>query len=319
MPLLIVREDEQVDKPLKSPEAWLCTPIHHLGGANDEQGRENTDYKGPEVLAKNMKVWEDFVTARDIRSQLSAETLAKLQTAFSEDQLDGLAWGYVDCGLNINERSFESSWSSVRSGINLVLKIVAERNDGEQAEYVLIGDGDIAKRKAIEYLKTDVKRKKPSYKAITPEQFKGIGSDNIDNRIPGDAKIYRKMRHSMLPPNGEEYLRDPGAGNEAMKVLKQIYNYMDQHEARYGYIVNNEEIVFFRRQPYFWGHMSISPPIKHKVKADLDNGILNSKYVLFYFLHVIATDENKWRLPSCFLMVPKREISSRKVKKKKHI
>ena len=48
-----------------------------------------------------------------------------------------------------------------------------------------------------------------------------------------------------------------------------------------------------------WGHMDISPPIRHDVQADLDKEIINSKYVLFYFIHVIAMDESKWRLTSC--------------------
>lgn len=205
---------------------------------------------------------------------------------------------------------------------NFVLQIVGEEEQLDEAcvEYVVIGDGDIAKRKAPEYdhFDHDIKRKKVDYSShqhISPERYNEVGPFAIFNRIPGDAKIYRKIRHSMLPPNGKEFINDPTAKTEAKKVLRQIYNYMDQHEARYGYVVNNKEIVFFRREPYYWGRMHISPPVEHKVEADLENGILNSKYALFYFLHIIARDEKKWRLQSCLPMYLRHNQAGRKAKR----
>ena len=319
---LITIGDESSISQLKTPELWLCRPVNHLKEANHERG-ENSDYNGPDVLSENMKVWDDFVTAQDILSELSINTLKALKGAFTPMELEKFTWGDPVSGLNINEASFERAWASVTHGINLVLEIVSRRDqDAKDAEYVIIGDGDIAKRKAPEYAEKnfDVKRKKPDYashQALSADQYQEIGSHNIFNRIPGDAKIYRKIRHSMLPPNGEEFINNQEVRHEAMKVLKQIYNYMDQHEARYGYVVNNEEIVFLRRHPHHWGHMDISPPIKHQVETNLGRGILNSKYVLFYFLHVIAVDESKWRLASCLGEVPTRDLRARGSKTRK--
>ena len=56
----------------------------------------------------------------------------------------------------------------------------------------------------------------------------------------------------MLPPDGSGFhhsdtKKRAWARTEAIKVLTQIHDYMDQHMARYGYIVNNEELIFFRR------------------------------------------------------------------------
>ena len=322
MASVIVNDDrvEQIEEPLKSPEMWLRRPIYHLEEASDKSG-ENSEYRGPAVYPENMYVWKDFVTGQDIKSQLEQKTLTKLKAAFTESQREKFTWGDPECGLNVNEASFVNSWAPVTQGINLILKMMSEKESEKgNAAYAIIGDGDVAKWKAPEYngKNYNVGQKKAdysTYKHMTPETHKILGAENIFNRIPGDAKIYGKIRHSMLPPNGQEFIVNPKAQFEAMKVLKQIYNYMDQHEARYGYVVNNKEIVFFRRRPHYWGHMDISPPIKHKVEADLDKGILNSKYVLFYFLHVIAMDESKWRLESCIMMVPTRDQISRNAKR----
>lgn len=315
---MFVDEEGAIESPLKSPDLWLRKPVTHLVEANDEQGK-NSDYNGPEIDLGDMKEWKDFVTAKDIRSQLNATTLKALERAFTQKQLNKLTWDDPESGLNINEQSFERAWASVIHGINLVLRIVAEEEQGEtSSEYIIIGDGDVAKRKAPKYdgIDRNIKRKKVDYAShehISPERYNDVGPCAIYNRIPGDAKIYRKIRYSMFPPNGEEYIQGSRElKDEARKVLKQIYNYMDQHEARYGYVVNNQEIVFFRREPNYWGRMHISPPIRHDIEADLENGRLNSKYILFYFLHVIARDEKKWRLRSCLPMLPRKRLAPRK-------
>jgi hypothetical protein len=120
------------------------------------------------------------------------------------------------------------------------------------------------------------------------------------NRIPSDAKLFRKIRHAMFPPNGVEY--DPfGKAIEAQKVINQIYNHLDQHEARHGYLVNDEikELIFFRRRGSGWGHLDIGPLIKHDIDAIGQAGkISTTKLVLFYFHLIVANDESQWKLRS---------------------
>jgi hypothetical protein len=131
-------------------------------------------------------------------------------------------------------------------------------------------------------------------------QLKGArGAKNVFNRIPGDAKLYRKIRRSWLPPNGELYLTGEREV-EARKILTQVHGYMDMHEARYGYIVSDEELIFLRRRPGKWGQLDISPAIRHNVKPDRPSGTMNSLYVLFYLHWKVANDDGPegWRLES---------------------
>jgi len=101
-----------------------------------------------------------------------------------------------------------------------------------------------------------------------------------------------------MPPNGKDY--SPSNRLEAEKVFTQIHDYMDRHEARYGYIVNDEELIFFRRRGTGWGHMDISPGIRHDVDGtDQQCRISTTKLILFYFHLVVAPDESKWKLESC--------------------
>ena len=119
-------------------------------------------------------------------------------------------------------------------------------------------------------------------------QYAKDGPEKVANRIPGDAKLYTKIRRSMLPPDSDEFSSDIEA--EVVKILGQIHDYMDRHEARYGYLVNDEELIFFKRRGTGWGHMNISPAIRHDMDGINDLTISTTKLVLFYFHLVIATD-----------------------------
>ena len=43
-----------VERLHKAPDMWLSSPINHLDEANDDQ-ETNTNFKGPEVRAEDMK------------------------------------------------------------------------------------------------------------------------------------------------------------------------------------------------------------------------------------------------------------------------
>ena len=48
----------------------------------------------------------------------------------------------------------------------------------------------------------------------------------------------------MFPPDAEYSFK---ILHEVEKFFIQIHDYMNRHEARYDYIVNDEELIFFRR------------------------------------------------------------------------
>jgi hypothetical protein len=172
----------------------------------------------------------------------------------------------------------------------------------EKPVCVLMGDGSGA-----QWISPDAEpgaeRKKPDYAGYPfcdeESWLASVDHKKIFNRIPGDAKLYGHIRREMLPPDGAKY--NPNAKNlEAHKVISQIHGYMDSHEARYGYIVTDQELIFFRRRDTGWGHIDISKSIGHNVEPNAETCLLNSNYVLFYFHWKIANDESNtgWRLAS---------------------
>jgi len=242
----------------------------------------------------------------------------------NEDEASHFPPSNPRAGGNVNEKTLEIRWSRYTQMLNYIQEMIAKASQNTQEPiYILSGDGDCARRKAPQ--RQNASGKKPDlagYEGIQKGEEINIDFDPsvISNRIPGDAKQYRNIRRAMMPPNGPEYLSPITAqksNTESIKVLSQIHDYMDQHEARYGYIVNNEELIFFQRRGTGWGHVDISPAIGHKVQAQWQKGILNSMFVLLYFHKVIANDDALWRLESCWNLIPKRRstrISNRSLR-----
>ena len=199
-----------------------------------------------------------------------------------------------------NEQSFELLWHTVVTILNRVLYVCAKRKqNSEYPTTIWIGNGAEATF-ISQHSEPNAEQKKPDFASYEKNlDSRPTLSNKRFNKIPGDAKLSAKINHAMLPPNGKEYHR--GRRNaEAKKVLSQIHGYMDRHEARYGYIVTDKELIFLRRREGRWGQLDIAPPVKHNVWPNPSKGILNSKYVLFYFHWVVAQDDsaNGWRLRS---------------------
>jgi len=313
----------------KTPESYLRKSIVHLAADNNEADT-NSDYSGPWVDLSDIHVWEDFLTNGEILSLFDKEPLKTiLHRDFTCEQLESFTWGVPIAGGNINEQCFERIWAGTTQALNLIQYICAAEVQGTHSpSYIVIGDGNCARKRDPGAVGTE--RKKPDLAGYLfvprSRQHSGDGPSKVHNRIPGDAKLFRKIRRSMLPPNGLEYLQDKRAGTEAQKVISQIHQYMDMHGARYGYLVNDQELVFFRRRGTGWGHMDISDAIRHDVTADLERGVFNSKYVLFYYHYIIANDDAQWQLESCFHKIDRRvgkirsaraSIASRKVPSRK--
>jgi hypothetical protein len=297
-------------------KVWLNKAVLFLKSDNDEPG-SNSDHDCPQAPFEFVSEWKDFPTAEDILSELEVESKEELERLLAVPEAYTMIWGDdVDIGGKVSEQAFERGWAFVSSGLNKVFRLLeAKQQNTDTPEYIVIGDGNCARKRVHSSTK---KPDQAAYKHVPgSDQYQGNNPDQTECRIPGDAKLFRKIRHSMLPPNGSEFLdlTSVTARREAQKVCNQIYNYMDMHESRYGYIVNDEELIFFRRTGVVWGAMEVGPPIRHDVEGDMGNGQMNSKWVMLYFHHVIANGEKSlWHLPACLETVAKRTGPTRHAK-----
>jgi len=212
----------------KTPESYLRKSIVHLAADNNEADT-NSDYSGPWVDLSDIHVWEDFLTNGEILSLFDKEPLKTiLHRDFTCEQLESFTWGVPIAGGNINEQCFERIWAGTTQALNLIQYICAAEVQGTHSpSYIVIGDGNCARKRDPGAVGTE--RKKPDLAGYLfvprSRQHSGDGPSKVHNRIPGDAKLFRKIRRSMLPPNGLEYLQDKRAGTEAQKVISQIHQY----------------------------------------------------------------------------------------------
>jgi hypothetical protein len=283
----------------------LRQPIRHLAASSEKSG-QNSKYKGRYIELPNVQVWKDFVTVAEIEKLWENNpTMRKaINRPLSIIEERSCAIGDpVFVAFNPNETSSEILWGPVQNKLNLVSHICAQGTQKtDKPELVIMGNGASA-----QWISPDAEegaaKKKPDYAGypFSTRRVKRIdvGAKTRFNKIPGDAKLQRKICRAMLPPNGAKF--NPKRKNvEARKVLSQIHAYMDQREARYGYIVTDEELIFLRRRGTGWGHIDITDAIRHDVEPNRDTNTLNSSYVLFYFHWKIANDETSdgWRLQS---------------------
>jgi len=276
-------------------------PIKHLRQAPMKGQAKTSEYKGRFIKLEDVKCWDDFITPEDVEAlwidnpDLKVLFERRLKPAEKGKILTSTP---VTGGLR-DEHALELEWHSVHHQLNLALKLCAEALGS--TGHIMIGPGSNA-LKISSNAEPDAHRKRPDfavYLFVDQSQYSHSNVKKVDNRVPGDAKQFRAIRRSMLPPDGKDF-KEKNRNLKAVKVLSQIHGYMDRHEARYGYIINNEELVFLRRRDTGWGQLDISPAIRHDVEADAEKAIMNSKYALFYFLHTVANDDSPsgWRLQS---------------------
>ena len=278
--------------------------VKHLAEDTDTKGGKNSDYDGRNVELEDVEVWKDFITAEDVEALWLDDP--EIREAFfctlKKKESGRTLWEPPSRGGMLNELCLEREWGALQNGLNLVFELCAKaKQKTDTPTFVRIGDGECAR-----YISPDAEdgatAKKPDhagYLYVSDDQYKGDATKTVHNRIPGDAKQFRKIRRDILP-HGAKY-DDKKKNKEAKKVLSQIHGYMDQHEARYGYLINNEELVFFRRRKDGWGQLDISDAFRHDVMGDAETGVLSSKYVLFYFHWKIANSDDPdsgWELAS---------------------
>jgi hypothetical protein len=130
--------------------------------------------------------------------------------------------------------------------------------------------------------------------------------------IVGDFKMFEKFNHSMLTKTATTPKTTSRLVSKALRrPLDQIHDYMDMHHDRYGYIINHNELIMFRRKdlpPNTWGHLEFSPePIP--LSTD-EPGKLNAMMVLWYFHVKYAVMElgGGWRLESTWDYCPRSKL-----------
>jgi hypothetical protein len=282
----------------------MKSPIRHLKEHSTKKG-PNSNYKGRSIRLEDVGPWKNFITVKQVEALWEDSPVLKKtigQTLKQKDTYSIIIGEPEDTGGMTNEARLQEAWNDIQGQINFGLRKCAEALG--HTGYVMMGRGVSAKWISPDAEK-NAKRKEPDlagfFKVFSDDsQYRDDGPKTVFNRIPGDVKQFRKISRDMLPPDGRRYNADE-PNREAQKVLNQVHGYMDQHEARYGYIVSNEELVCFRRTAAGWGQLEVSQAIRHDVEADSKTGVLNSKYVLFYLHWKLANDDGPktgWRLCS---------------------
>ena len=313
-----------------TPISSILSPIRGLLADIHDPGTNSVPNVVPIALT-DIQPWTDFLTNGEIEEMFQDEDTRDL---FCRDmsadrgavatELRIASDRHPLLGGSVTEKAFEVSWGDTRALLNAINRfLTAEIQEiiYEDAWCIEIGDGDCAQR--IDSAAGRVTATKhPDFAAYERQgvkdnkrQFNKANRKHFENRIPGDAKLFRKIRRAMLPPDGPLYRK---FHDEAEHVLSQIHDYMDRHGSRYGYIVTDEELIFFRRRGTGWGHMDISPypAIRHDVQGSVEEGIWNTKAILLYFHFIVANDKEQWHLPSCRKSRQTRKTPDRTAKSK---
>lgn len=295
------RKLSKSNRSSKSALDILRAPLRHLSGHIKAKG-QNSKYNGRPIALEEIRAWEDFVTVEEIEDlwDRNPEMARAIKRPLTAEELESCTIGTPIAGYNLSEMSFERLWGPVHHRHNLVSHVCAkEIQKTDKPVHIIMGDGVAAQWVAPE-AEEGAEKKQPDHAGYQYcSNYTSVDHKQVFNRIPGEAKLYRKICREMLPPDGAKY--KPKLKNaEARKVLNQIHGYMDQRSARFGYLATDKELIFIRRRDTGWGHIDISPAIPHDVKADRETGTLNSSYVLFYFHWKIANDDSDsgWHLRS---------------------
>ncbi|KAJ5808833.1 hypothetical protein N7474_010102 [Penicillium riverlandense] len=105
------------------------------------------------------------------------------------------------------------------------------------------------------------------------------------NRAPGDLKVSWKWRSSM------QFSQNLADQREYKQVLAQVNFYMDQHNARHGFILSNLELVAIKRLDRD-GRLAVATPV---LWASGGAGRLSVLLGLWY-LGMLAAEDNHWAL-----------------------
>jgi len=264
----------------------------------------NSKYKGRDINLNDVRVWEDFWNRDEIAIWETDPVIGPILTReLAPDEMTYFPHKTFPLKKRMrNEITFERASENLRCQLNCLLWLCAKEIQGTETPIVMqIDDGEDAQWMSPD-AEANANLGKPDYAGYLYDAIQQEDEDctqHIYNRIPGDAKMYNKINHSMLPPYKDGNIKRKT--KEAQKVLKQIHGYMDCHEARYGYLLTEKELITLRRRDTGWGQIDVAPPVPHHWPSkEKGKDEINSKYVLFYLHWVVANDDSPtgWRLRS---------------------
>ena len=105
------------------------------------------------------------------------------------------------------------------------------------------------------------------------------------NRAPGDLKVSWKWRSSM------QFSQNLADRREFKQVLAQVNFYMDQHNARHGFILSNVELVAVKRLDRN-GRLAVAAPVLWRSGGDGQLSVLLG----LWYLRMLAADNYYWAL-----------------------
>ncbi|KKZ64679.1 hypothetical protein EMCG_01367 [[Emmonsia] crescens] len=122
----------------------------------------------------------------------------------------------------------------------------------------------------------------PDTSYYLPELPGGTGP----NRAPGDVKPSWKWSNALR--HGTPYQKQ-----EFKQVLSQANHYMEQHQARYGFVLTNDELIAIRRQ-----NVELSLPIPWATRGTVQQPRLTVLLGLWYIGMLAAQDQGpeSWQL-----------------------
>lgn len=228
----------------------------------------------------DVRVWKDFLADHEIGRMFESNSLSRaLDRTLTSKEIINLNEGIRS---EVNEFTFLSQWEDQLRLINTAI-------------YLCACDVQATKNPSYVTIRFQPQASQHGFGKWFPDFFAYPEGNQFDsavvNRIPGDLRSFRAVRHSMLSPNGED--RNSETDMIAQRCFRQIHDFMNQLGVRYSYIVNKKEIIMLRR--IGWRRLEISEAIRHNVQFDMDRGIWNSKIVLFYFHWIVANDDALWR------------------------
>jgi hypothetical protein len=278
---------------------------------------QNTAYFNTEILFVNIKPWTDFPTYETIR-QFSYRP--GLRTAVHDEvmavQSEFLA---SEKGNHLPEARSENtvveSLGAFFTRLNKLLEATPNPQGNEL--FVQINGGKSAKkrREGGTPLLKDPDRVACWWDGVharidgqdTAELgVKEYTTPKIPCLIVGDFKMYFKFNWDMLNTAAQNPEAD---WKEPQKVLNQIHDYMDMHNDKYGYIITETELIFFRRVGSDWGHVEYSP----RIPLQAERGQLNAMLVLWFFhvKYAIWGLDGGWELPSFYSTCPRKRGGGR--------
>lgn len=105
------------------------------------------------------------------------------------------------------------------------------------------------------------------------------------NRAPGDLKVSWKWRSSM------QFSQNLADRREYKQVLAQVNFYMDQHNARHGFILSDVELVAVKRLDRN-GRLAVATPIPWR-----SGGVGQFSVLLgLWYLGMLAAEDDYWSL-----------------------